>query len=41
MMDREEKENACFYSETNLNSYHLGKGKACWDSVNHAPETEI
>ena len=36
MMDREGKENACFYSETNFNLYHLGKGKAGWDSVNHS-----
>lgn len=36
MMDREEKENACFYSETNFNLYHLEKGKADWDSVNHS-----
>ena len=36
MIDREEKENACFYSETNFNLYNLGKGKAGWDSVNHS-----
>lgn len=27
---------SCFYSETNFNLYHLGKGKAGWDSVNHS-----